>query len=170
MFVAFMLEAFAVFLLLHLIDRPVYFIVLSGLCFFAWGEIFSLFPSIIGDLFGRKWCTANYGVAYRQGRGLDLRRTDRGAGLREDRHLGAGVLGDDCVRRVRRLPCAILAEAAGGESRSPRRRRPGEGDARSAGRGGDADRFRVGAEDTRRRSNGFVRVADGPLTGPQRSA
>jgi OFA family oxalate/formate antiporter-like MFS transporter len=64
MFVAFMLEALAVFLLLHLIHRPVFFIVLSGLCFFAWGEIFSLFPSIIGDLFGRKWATTNYGVAY----------------------------------------------------------------------------------------------------------
>jgi OFA family oxalate/formate antiporter-like MFS transporter len=64
MFVAFMLEALAVFGLLHLIHRPIYFIVLSGLCFFAWGEIFSLFPSIIGDLFGRKWATTNYGIAY----------------------------------------------------------------------------------------------------------
>lgn len=64
MFVAFALEALAVFSLLHLVDRPVWFILLSGLCFFAWGEIFSLFPSITGDLFGHKWATTNYGVVY----------------------------------------------------------------------------------------------------------
>jgi OFA family oxalate/formate antiporter-like MFS transporter len=64
MFIAFMLEATAVFLLLRMINHPIWFIVLSGLCFFAWGEIFSLFPSIIGDLFGKKWATTNYGVAY----------------------------------------------------------------------------------------------------------
>ena len=45
MFIAFMLEAIAVFALLQLIHRPLWFIVLSGLCFFAWGDIFSLFPS-----------------------------------------------------------------------------------------------------------------------------
>ncbi len=64
MFVAFGLEALAVYGLLHLVDRPVWFIALSGLCFFAWGEIFSLFPSITGDLFGKKWATTNYGILY----------------------------------------------------------------------------------------------------------
>jgi OFA family oxalate/formate antiporter-like MFS transporter len=64
MFIAFSLEALAVFLLLRFVNRPVWFIVLSGLCFFAWGEIFSLFPSITGDLFGRKWATTNYGILY----------------------------------------------------------------------------------------------------------
>ena len=64
MFIAFTLEAIAVFALLQLISRPVWFIVLSGLCFFAWGEIFSLFPSITGDLFGKKWATTNYGIVY----------------------------------------------------------------------------------------------------------
>lgn len=33
-------------------------------CFFAWGEIFSLFPSITGDLFGKTWATTNYGIVY----------------------------------------------------------------------------------------------------------
>src|SRR5579863_2996762 len=42
MFIAFTMEAIAVFALLQLINRPVWFIALSGLCFFAWGEIFSL--------------------------------------------------------------------------------------------------------------------------------
>jgi MFS transporter, OFA family, oxalate/formate antiporter len=64
MFIAFTAEALAVFGLLQLISRPFYFIVLSGLCFFAWGEIFSLFPSITGDLFGKKWATTNYGIVY----------------------------------------------------------------------------------------------------------
>jgi OFA family oxalate/formate antiporter-like MFS transporter len=64
MFVAFSLEAVAVFALLQLISHPVWFIVLSGLCFFAWGEIFSLFPSITGDLFGKTWATTNYGIVY----------------------------------------------------------------------------------------------------------
>ncbi len=64
MFIAFMSEALAVFGLLHLIHRPVWFILLSGFCFFAWGEIFSLFPAITGDLFGKKWATTNYGIVY----------------------------------------------------------------------------------------------------------
>ena len=64
MFIAFLCEAGAVFGLLQLTHRPVYFILFSGLCFFAWGEIFSLFPSITGDLFGKKWATTNYGIVY----------------------------------------------------------------------------------------------------------
>jgi len=63
-FIAFVLEAIAVYLLLQLIGRPVWFVVLSGLCFFAWGNIFSVFPSITADLYGNKWATTNYGVLY----------------------------------------------------------------------------------------------------------
>jgi OFA family oxalate/formate antiporter-like MFS transporter len=63
-FIAFVLEAIAVYALLQLINRPVWFVVLSGLCFFAWGNIFSLFPSLTGDLYGKKWATTNYGVVY----------------------------------------------------------------------------------------------------------
>src|SRR6202142_2294675 len=63
-FIAFVLEALAVYALLQLINRPVWFVVLSGLCFFAWGNIFSLFPSLTGDLYGKKWATTNYGVVY----------------------------------------------------------------------------------------------------------
>ncbi len=64
MFIAFSAEALAVFGLLHLIHHPLWFVLLSGFCFFAWGEIFSLFPAITGDLFGKKWATTNYGVVY----------------------------------------------------------------------------------------------------------
>ncbi|HXN29977.1 MAG TPA: oxalate/formate MFS antiporter [Candidatus Acidoferrales bacterium] len=63
-FIAFVLEAIAVYALLQLINHPVWFVVLSGLCFFAWGNIFSLFPSITGDLYGNKWATTNYGIVY----------------------------------------------------------------------------------------------------------
>jgi len=63
-FISFMMEAMAVFALLQLISHPVWFIVLSGLCFFAWGNIFSLFPSITADLYGKRWATTNYGIVY----------------------------------------------------------------------------------------------------------
>jgi OFA family oxalate/formate antiporter-like MFS transporter len=63
-FISFILEAFAVYALLQLISRPIWFVALSGLCFFAWGNIYSLFPSITGDLYGNKWATTNYGVVY----------------------------------------------------------------------------------------------------------
>jgi OFA family oxalate/formate antiporter-like MFS transporter len=63
-FIAFILEAIAVYALLQLIAHPIWFVVLSGLCFFAWGNIFSLFPSLTADLYGSKWATTNYGVVY----------------------------------------------------------------------------------------------------------
>jgi MFS transporter, OFA family, oxalate/formate antiporter len=69
MFIAFGIQAITIFALLQLIHRPIWFITLSGLAFFSWGEIFSLFPSITGDLFGKKWATTNYGVVY-TGKGL----------------------------------------------------------------------------------------------------
>ncbi len=40
------------------------FVLLSSLVFFACGEIFSLFPSITADLYGRTWATTNYGIVY----------------------------------------------------------------------------------------------------------
>jgi OFA family oxalate/formate antiporter-like MFS transporter len=63
-FISFVLEAIAVFALLRLISHPIWFVALSGLCFFAWGNIYSLFPSITADLYGRKWATTNYGIVY----------------------------------------------------------------------------------------------------------
>jgi OFA family oxalate/formate antiporter-like MFS transporter len=63
-FISFILEAIAVYALLQLITHPIWFVALSGLCFFAWGNIYSLFPSITGDLYGKKWATTNYGLVY----------------------------------------------------------------------------------------------------------
>jgi OFA family oxalate/formate antiporter-like MFS transporter len=64
MFFAFFIEGVAVYGLLQTRSKPVLFILLSSVVFFAWGEIFSLFPSITADLYGRKWATTNYGIVY----------------------------------------------------------------------------------------------------------
>jgi OFA family oxalate/formate antiporter-like MFS transporter len=64
MAIAFCAEAAAIVALLNLVHRPVWFVVLTGLAFFAWGEIFSLFPAAIGDVFGPAYATTNYGVQY----------------------------------------------------------------------------------------------------------
>ena len=40
------------------------FVLLSGLVFFGWGEIYSLFPSTVTDTFGAAYATANTGLMY----------------------------------------------------------------------------------------------------------
>jgi len=64
MFIAFMLEAVSILLLLVFARNAAVFVVLTGLVFFGWGEIFSLFPSTLTDLFGTKYATTNYGFLY----------------------------------------------------------------------------------------------------------
>ncbi len=64
MAIVFILEAVAITGITLLVDQPVWFIILSGLMFFAWGDIYSLFPSAIGDIFGSKYATTNYGFQY----------------------------------------------------------------------------------------------------------
>ena len=44
--------------------NPVWFVILSGVVFFAWGEIYSLFPATCTDIYGRKFATTNYGMLY----------------------------------------------------------------------------------------------------------
>jgi MFS transporter, OFA family, oxalate/formate antiporter len=61
---AFGLEACAVALMLLFRENPTLFVLLSGLVFFGWGEIFSLFPSTLTDTFGEKHATTNYGFLY----------------------------------------------------------------------------------------------------------
>jgi OFA family oxalate/formate antiporter-like MFS transporter len=39
-------------------------VLLSGVVFFAWGEIFSIFPATTRDQFGQKYATTNYGMLY----------------------------------------------------------------------------------------------------------
>ena len=64
MFIAFSLEGAAIVLLLQFARDPTLFVVFSGLTFFAWGEIYSLFPALCGDLFGRRFAATNYGLLY----------------------------------------------------------------------------------------------------------
>src|SRR5579872_6275479 len=61
---AFLLEALAITLMLTFRSNALAFVILSGLVFFGWGEIFSLFPSTLTDTFGTKNATTNYGFLY----------------------------------------------------------------------------------------------------------
>ncbi|HWU84555.1 MAG TPA: MFS transporter, partial [Rhodocyclaceae bacterium] len=64
MCIAFGLEGIAMTLWLMTRDNTLLFVVFSGLVFFGWGEIFSLFPSTLTDTFGTKHATTNYGFLY----------------------------------------------------------------------------------------------------------
>ncbi|MFI4922854.1 MAG: oxalate/formate MFS antiporter [Burkholderiales bacterium] len=64
MLIAFGLEAIGILALYTYGQTPVAFVILSGLVFFAWGEIFSLFPSTCTDTFGAKFAAANAGLLY----------------------------------------------------------------------------------------------------------
>ena len=64
MFIAFFIEGVGIFLLYMYGADPVWFVILSGLVFFAWGEIYSLFPSTNADTFGSKFAAANAGLLY----------------------------------------------------------------------------------------------------------
>lgn len=64
MFIAFGIEAVGIVLLSKFGHDPVLFVILTGLVFFAWGEIYSLFPSTCGDSFGSKYAATNAGLLY----------------------------------------------------------------------------------------------------------
>ena len=64
MFVAFLIEGIGIYALLVFAGNPLLFVILSGLVFFAWGEIYSLFPATCTDIYGRKFATTNYGMLY----------------------------------------------------------------------------------------------------------
>jgi OFA family oxalate/formate antiporter-like MFS transporter len=64
MCIAFGLEGVAMALWLATRTDPLLFVLLSGVVFFGWGEIFSLFPSTLTDTFGTRNATRNYGCLY----------------------------------------------------------------------------------------------------------
>jgi OFA family oxalate/formate antiporter-like MFS transporter len=64
MFIAFGLEAVGIWALGTFGHDPVYFVILSGIVFFAWGEIYSLFPSTCTDVYGSRYATTNAGLLY----------------------------------------------------------------------------------------------------------
>jgi OFA family oxalate/formate antiporter-like MFS transporter len=63
MFIAFMLEGFVI-ALIPFANSPIWFVLCVGLVFFAWGEIFALFPATCTDTYGAKFASANYGLLY----------------------------------------------------------------------------------------------------------
>jgi MFS transporter, OFA family, oxalate/formate antiporter len=62
--IAFLMEAVAVTAMVMFRDHALAFVILSGVVFFGWGEIFSLFPSTLTDTFGAEHATTNYGLLY----------------------------------------------------------------------------------------------------------
>ena len=64
MFLAFAVEGIGIACLYTFGQEPLMFVILSGLVFFAWGEIYSLFPSTNADTFGSKYAAANAGLLY----------------------------------------------------------------------------------------------------------
>jgi OFA family oxalate/formate antiporter-like MFS transporter len=64
MVIAFMLEAVVIFAMYDLGAHPLGFVLLTGALYFAWGEIYSLFPSTCADTFGSRYAAANAGLMY----------------------------------------------------------------------------------------------------------
>ena len=64
MFIAFLLEGIGIYALLWFARDPVMFVLLSGLVYFAWGQIFALFPATCTDIYGKKFAATNYSMLY----------------------------------------------------------------------------------------------------------
>lgn len=64
MFLAFMIEGVGIYSLYLFGENPILFVLLSGILFFAWGEIYSLFPAIMTDIYGPKFVNTNYGMLF----------------------------------------------------------------------------------------------------------
>lgn len=64
MFLTFLAEGIGILYLDRYGSNPVYFVILAGLVFFAWGNIFSIFPALTSDQFGNKYATTNYALLY----------------------------------------------------------------------------------------------------------
>jgi len=64
MFLAFFLEGIGILMLSRFGRDPLAFVLLTGFVFFAWGEIYSLFPATCGDTYGSKFAAANAGLLY----------------------------------------------------------------------------------------------------------
>ncbi|MCW2236890.1 oxalate/formate MFS antiporter [Azospirillum canadense] len=64
MFVAFAAEAAGILALSQFGHDPIAFVILTGIVFFAWGEIYSLFPACCADTFGSRFAASNAGLLY----------------------------------------------------------------------------------------------------------
>ena len=110
--IAFILEGIAIYLMLQYRTDPFLLVVLSGLVFFGWGEIFSLFPSTLTDTFGTSYATTNYGFLYMaQGVGSILGAPVAAMIFESDRKLDAGVRPGDRHGHPDRTAGAVRAQA-----------------------------------------------------------
>ena len=64
MVLAFSVEGVSILLLDQFGRDPTAFVVFTALVYFAWGEIYSLFPATCADTYGKKFAAANYGLMY----------------------------------------------------------------------------------------------------------
>ena len=64
MFIAFMLAAAAIGSLALYGRDPLWFVITSGMIYFTWGEIYSLFPATCTDSYGLQYATTNAGMLY----------------------------------------------------------------------------------------------------------
>ena len=64
MFIAFMLAAAAIGSLALYGRNPLWFVITSGMIYFTWGEIYSLFPATCTDSYGPRYATTNAGMLY----------------------------------------------------------------------------------------------------------
>ena len=64
MFIAFTIEGIGIIMLSRFGHDPMMFLILSGMVFLAWGEVYSLFSATSADTFGTKHAGKIYGVLY----------------------------------------------------------------------------------------------------------
>jgi OFA family oxalate/formate antiporter-like MFS transporter len=64
MFITFIGGALAMLALSRHGQNPVLFVILAALIFLSWGDIYSIFPALTSDQFGRKFASTNYGFLY----------------------------------------------------------------------------------------------------------
>ena len=64
MYLTFGVEAILVWLVTRIAGAPLAFVLLFSFIFLFWGEIFSLFSATVGDVFGARNASADYGMLY----------------------------------------------------------------------------------------------------------
>lgn len=64
LFFTFLAEGFAVLALARYGSNPVSFVIVAALTFLVWGDIYSIFPALTSDHFGKKYATTNYALLY----------------------------------------------------------------------------------------------------------
>jgi OFA family oxalate/formate antiporter-like MFS transporter len=64
LFLTFLAEGFAVLALARYGSNPVSFVIVAALTFLVWGDIYSIFPALTSDQFGKKYASTNYALLY----------------------------------------------------------------------------------------------------------